>query len=437
MDVLLIHGYNVTSTRTYGVLPQRLKAAGHRIRNVYLSKYVTLDNELTLDDIVRAFQAALVDIYGASLGKTKFACVTHSTGGLVARRWISAYYENRMGACPLSHLIMLAPPNHGSRLAIVGRSRVSRLRSLWGTDPGVKILDALETGSSFQWSLNSRWIGQKTSEAKGFFPFVIAGQWIDKKLWDVIVPATYERGSDGVVRAASTNLNVLKIVWNGRVTQSAMDGLAYLITPRTSHSDERFGIMGSVPAKGDHPVLTAILEALDVHDNAAYKKLTVEFEQRTADVQKTETYHDKSELHRYSQLVVRVVDQTGAPLTDYAVELIDHEGRGDRFPSGFMAHSHQNAVTPELYTYYLDYDRISKVIGGKVGVRVQSTPASPLVAYEQAQFLGPAVDEFLFPNRTTYLEMVLHRRLNKNVFRLTKNTSYQKIDRTAGPDWID
>src|SRR4029077_14260234 len=74
MDVLLVHGYNVTSTKTYGVLPARLKTAAHRIKNVYLSKYVTLDNELTLDDLVRAFQAALVDICGTSLGKTRFAC---------------------------------------------------------------------------------------------------------------------------------------------------------------------------------------------------------------------------------------------------------------------------------------------------------------------------------------------------------------------------
>src|SRR3954466_15425719 len=101
MDILLIHGYNVTSTKTYGVLPARLKKAGHRIRNVYLSKYVTLDNELTFNDLVRAFQAGLVDLYGSSLGKSRFACVTHSTGGLLLRAWVSAYHGKKMSGCPL------------------------------------------------------------------------------------------------------------------------------------------------------------------------------------------------------------------------------------------------------------------------------------------------------------------------------------------------
>src|SRR2546430_1325291 len=112
MDVLLVHGYNVTSTKTYGVLPQRLKNAGHHVKNVYLSKYVTLDNELSLPDLIKAFQAALEDVYGAKLEKTRFACLTHSTGGLVARGWVSTTYSNRMKSNPMTHLIMMASPNN-------------------------------------------------------------------------------------------------------------------------------------------------------------------------------------------------------------------------------------------------------------------------------------------------------------------------------------
>jgi hypothetical protein len=87
----------------------------------------------------------------------------------------------------------------------------------------------------------------------------------------------------------------------------------------------------------------------------------------------------------------------------------------------------------------LDYDLISKVGGGLVGLRVTSVPESPLVAYDEGIFIGPEarVERVLAPNQTTYLEFVLRRRLNKNVFRLTKNLSYQKIERKAGPDWIN
>src|SRR5262245_11518829 len=147
MDVILIHGYNVTSTKTYGVLPQRLSSAGHNVKDVFLSKYVTLDDDISLPDLERASEAALRDLYGARYGKTKFACITHSTGALVARSWIDTYYGQSITKLPMSHLIMLAPPTHGSRLAELGKSRLSRLRSLFGIEPGLKVLDALELGS--------------------------------------------------------------------------------------------------------------------------------------------------------------------------------------------------------------------------------------------------------------------------------------------------
>src|SRR5690242_13770614 len=97
MDIVLVHGYNVTSTKTYGVLPQRLKAAGHSIKNVYLSKYVTLDDDITIKDIVRAFEAALRDTLGKRYNEP-FACVTHSTGGLVARAWVDTFYGGQMAS---------------------------------------------------------------------------------------------------------------------------------------------------------------------------------------------------------------------------------------------------------------------------------------------------------------------------------------------------
>src|SRR6185503_19292581 len=135
MDVILVHGYNVTSTRTYGVLPQRLKKAGYNVKNVYLSKYVTLDDDLTLFDLTTAFNAALKDLYGKKFEQQRFACVTHSTGALVARSWISRFYGTAMEALPMSHLVMLSPPNAGSRLAELGKSRLGRLRTLFGVEP--------------------------------------------------------------------------------------------------------------------------------------------------------------------------------------------------------------------------------------------------------------------------------------------------------------
>src|SRR5258707_941629 len=112
----------------------------------------------------------------------------------------------------------------------------------------------------------------------------------------------------------------------------------------------------------------------------------------------------------------------GNAVKDYSIELMDAEGRNDALPPGFMAHSSQNSGTPEHFAYYLDYNQISKVNGKQVGIRVQSVPHSPLVSYSEAVFKGPKTNVTLFnrPNQTTYEDIVLRRRLNKNKFRLTK-----------------
>lgn len=440
MDIVLVHGYNVTSTKTYGVLPQRLKSLGYNIKDVYLSKYVTLDDDLTLSDIIKAFQVALVDLYGSSLEKKKFACITHSTGGLVVRGWIDQYYATRLKALPLSHLIMLAPPSHGSRLAGIGKSRLNRLRSLWGAEPGVKILTALELGSQYQWDLDTAWITKKIHATPNFYPVVITGQWIDKKIYDTIVPATYERGSDGVVRASSANMNIKKFsfVQGENIFEEVMGGIPFLITPQTSHADERYGIMAGVPSKGSHPTLEAIVQVLQVKDRRGYQLLEADFAMKTALLQRKETYYDGTPLDQYSQLVVRIHGDMGEPLSDYAIELLDAEGRGDLFPTGFLPHSQQNPSNPEFFIYYLNYTQISKVIGKQIGVRVHSVTHSPLVNYEVTHFSGDtsAINSFIKPNQTTYLDISLRRRLNKNIFRLTDNLSYQKIKGDASEDWI-
>jgi len=437
MDIILVHGYNVTSTRTYGVLPHRLKSLGYSVKNVYLSKYVTLDNDVRLPDIIKAFHAALQDIYGSQFEKRKFACITHSTGGLVVRGWIDQYYSRRMRTLPLSHLIMLAP----SRLASLGKSRLSRLREMVGIEPGIQILNALELASPTQWQLNSAWIEKKLHAAPGFYPVVITGQWIDKKLWDVVVPATYERGSDGVVRASSANLNMNKFTVEGDklVKKEVMGGIPYLIPQKISHADTRYGIMRSIPKRGHHPVLSAIVAALKVKGRRAYNELEAKFALDTTLMQRRDSHYDGSPLQRYSQLFFCIKDNMGNFIDDYAIELLDGEGRGDQFPRGFFGHEHRNQINGSFFIFCLNYDKIAQAKGKKIGFRVTSVPNSPLFAYKELVFNNTfsEVGKFLKPNQTTMVDVILQRRINKKVFRLTKNHTLQKITRDPGPLWIN
>jgi hypothetical protein len=440
MDVVFIHGYNVTSTKTYGVLPLRLKKAGYKIRNVYLGKYVTLDDDLTMADLVRALQAALEDLYGSKFKSAKFSCVTHSTGGLVVRSWINTYYSDAVSQNPIQHLIMLAPPSHGSRLAELGKSRLSRLRSLVGIEPGLKILDSLELGSSFQWDLDTSWMKKKFHKSSSFFPVVLTGQWIDKKLWDVLVPATYEHGSDGVVRVASANINTQRVLVqpDGSSKTESLEGVPFLILPKISHTGEKSGIMTSVPEKGDHPTLSAILQILEVENRNDYEALEADFSARTRNLQQTELYYDGSPAWRYSQLVFRVTDQLGHTMDDYAIELVDGHLRGDQLPVGFFGDKHKNDVHNEYFVFYLNYDKLSEVKGGRFGFKIRTAPDSPLIDYQELIYLDKSFSEsVLKPNQTTTIDVVLKRRINKNVFRLTKKLDYQKITGQPSGDWIE
>lgn len=77
---------------------------------------------MTVDDIARGFDRALRDLPGADGVVPEFSCITHSTGGPVVRHWIECYYgASGLRNCPLKHLVMLAPANHGSALAVRGK----------------------------------------------------------------------------------------------------------------------------------------------------------------------------------------------------------------------------------------------------------------------------------------------------------------------------
>jgi pimeloyl-ACP methyl ester carboxylesterase len=200
MHLVFVHGWSVRSTATYGNLPDRLAAAtGLPVEHVHLGKYVSFDDAVTLDDLALAFEAALTE-----KGIRELACITHSTGGPLVRHWLS--HRNQHGV-RLRQLVMLAPANHGSALAQLGKGRLGRIKAFFESiEPGQKILDWLELGSEEQWKLNKQWLDFGAVE-QGCFPFVLSGEAIDRKLYDHLNSYTGEPGGDGVVRQAAAHMN--------------------------------------------------------------------------------------------------------------------------------------------------------------------------------------------------------------------------------------
>ena len=69
MKLVFVHGWSVTSTETYGELPEVLKREAPlnlniEIENIYLGEYISFHDEVLLEDISRAFESARKDKFG-------------------------------------------------------------------------------------------------------------------------------------------------------------------------------------------------------------------------------------------------------------------------------------------------------------------------------------------------------------------------------------
>lgn len=449
MVIVFVHGWSVRNTNTYGQLPARLKkglqARGRsvRVENVYLGQYVSFDDAVTLDDIARAFDFALREkLFDAATNTwTEFACITHSTGGPAVRLWMDLYYgKDRLAACPMKHLIMLAPANHGSALAQLGKGRLSRIKHFFqGVEPGQRVLDWLELGSNGSWDLNSRWLDYDCAAA-GVWVFTLTGQKVDRKLYDHLNSYTGEPGSDGVVRAAAANMNyqALRLVQKGRklalAGRQATRPSGFGILPGMAHSGRDIGIITSVKSTGGYPTLEWVTRCLEVSGAASYSALCADLDGLTAKTQKEERVEEVRKLlrttkyvtERHSMVVFRLRNDRGDFLADYDLLLTAGPNYSpDELPEGFFRDRQRNSRNPGQLTYYLNYDALEKLRRGgegRIGFRLMARPQSGLAYYEVAEYRSDenGVREYFRPNETVLVEIVLSRHVDAQVFKLSE-----------------
>ena len=204
--VFLVHGWSVKDTTTYQALHLQLAANGFQLQEIYLGRYVSLEDEVEIRDIAKALHNALAEELNGDWSQP-FHIITHSTGALVTRDWITHYYTGNFSRHkPLKNVVFLAGPHFGSRLAHHGRSMLSHAIYFGAT--GKKILNGLELGSAFAWKLAEAWLDKSNWQGKGIRFFNLIGDRVENEIFKkVIFPAGFEEGSDMVVRAAAGNLN--------------------------------------------------------------------------------------------------------------------------------------------------------------------------------------------------------------------------------------
>ena len=441
MILAFVHGWSVTDTSTYGRLPEAMAAQASDynlqidIRHIWLGRYVSFHDDVSMADVARAFDRALRDqIPDGKGGIADFSCVTHSTGGPVAREWLDRFYSaSNLAQSPMRHLVMLAPANHGSALAALGKQRIGRIKAWFGgVEPGQRILDWLSLGSQEQITLATSYLDYQPT-ASGFYPFVLTGQTIDKKMYDFLNSYLVEKGSDGVVRVAGANINysMIKLVETDEV-KKVSHGLEPLdirmltidgdlrrstpaplgVIPGASHSGTKKGIMASVlsPTSTSKPQVGEIFKCLQVNTPEEYTDRETTLGELTEKTQ--------GNKHRYVMLVFIVKDDQGDAVKDYDLFLLGGKDyQPDKLSKGFFVDRQQNAAHPNHLVYYIDYDVIIR--NKLTGFRVIARPTEGLSFYHCVEYRSDNmhINNALKPNETFYVEIQLKRCVDKNVFR--------------------
>lgn len=418
--IVLIHGYSSESPTSdptsigniYGDLPQRLRAA-YDVVEVDLSRYVSLNDSVSIADIARAFHRALLEQHPALLNDG-FHVVIHSTGALVIRTWLRLFSPQ---PSPVRNLVYLAGANFGSGWASIGQGQVAR----WGrfvfergAQRGLKVLQALELGSSVALDLHLFFTrdGNRMSEDYKVQEFVIIGTQADPDWFEFPVRYAHEDGSDGVVRVAAGNLNFNYLTiepnekaaflpWpaiDAAVQAASVKGnfpAYYTVTTRSiagsgsrqpiplglafrcAHSGNKMGIVaGEAPRDQVERMLKLALETPE-RTAAAWQRAEVAFERETE-----LTYEDartmrnpgllnfltepRNQYDPHAQIIFRLRDQDGNPIPIASTDIffVSEQATKGTIPiQSLIENTVVSGAAPNVIVFYLrlqKFDRRAK-----------------------------------------------------------------------------
>src|SRR5437879_5752132 len=119
-QVAIVHGWSDTS-RSFQPLAEFLRKIGYKAVPIWLGDYLSLEDDVKIEDVAKRMEEVIREKMANEGLADSFDMIVHSTGGLVARLWLSTYYPDGRN-CPVRRLLMLAPANFGSKLASMGQS---------------------------------------------------------------------------------------------------------------------------------------------------------------------------------------------------------------------------------------------------------------------------------------------------------------------------
>jgi hypothetical protein len=411
--VFLVHGWSVTETTTYQALHLKLAENGFELKNVFLGRYVTLEDKVEIRDIARALHKALVDEMGENWNEN-FHIITHSTGALVVKQWIVHHYKEKFTQNkPLKNIVFLAGPHFGSRLAHHGKSMLAQIKYLG--DTGEKVLTALELGSEHSWEINEAFLDRSNWKDKGVRPFCIIGDRVKKEFFaSKIFPGAFEEGSDMVVRVPAGNLNFKRFLLsqsNIAKLVGEINEVPFVALQDFTHSGPDYGIMNSIKKSSgpqSHLSLRLILDCLKVQSEQDYAAVNQSFKKILKETRK--------KRQGFAQLDFRFRDEDGNPIDDYLFKLgviVD----GKEKPSKTVEDTHKNNVDPNHFTAFINMKELEPKLTYYFDFNAVS--GSRLFEYKPESLRVQAVGNILnyvCENQATQFDIILSREPEKNLF---------------------
>ena len=413
--VFLVHGWSVRTTQTYQALHLKLSEQGFDLKDIYLGRYVSIENEIEISDISKALHNALEKELDGDWSQ-EFHLITHSTGGLVVKYWMLNVYKGKFSKNKaLKSIVHLASPHFGSRLAHYGRSMLGQVMELG--ESGKNILAALELGSEFSWETNEMLFDNKNWKDKGVRIFNLIGDRVKRDLFkSKIFPAAFEEGSDMVVRVAAGNSNFKRFLLDGRNGEFSMVGeltqIPFGALWQNTHSNTDYGILNNIKKNSNINSslnLKLIVDCLKVNNEASYNAIVEQLNLATKET--------RTKRQGFAQLDFRFRDEDGRPVDDYRFTL-GAIVKGRRRPSKTVAHTHKNTVTPNHFTVFINLKELEPDL--TYFIDINSDSGSELFSYSPDPLVvtaGPNdITKIINEDQTTQIDVILSRKPSDKLF---------------------
>jgi pimeloyl-ACP methyl ester carboxylesterase len=399
IPLVLVHGYGSDGNH-FAVWKAALIKAGRTVKDISIGSYVTLNNEVTVDDIANGLDYRL---HQAGLDRAPFDAIVHSTGMLVMRSWLTASNATSLRQGLLKRLVALAPATFGSPLAAKGRSLLGRIfegNHHLGPDfldSGNLVLGNLELGSEYTWNLaHQDLIGKPLYGPNNDTPYVFVFDGTNDygTLADIFLD-TEQMGSDGVVRWSGVALNTRKISLNLGVTKGGLQwsnwsnllDIPLIPVAGLNHNQ----ILSEPPQE----LIDLVVKALNVNsaqDFATFHSTDV------ANAIVVKEGNAKLQGNHWQQFVVHAIDSRGNPITDYSIAIVARDADGvETTLANFEKDVHPYAADTSFRCFHVKLDELPpNQPGKKLLARISASTGTKFLGYQGygANFVADAAPDF-------------------------------------------